>query len=61
MSAIMSSFKISFNQKITQFSWSPLNSITDFGFVGQIPDSPPPEQGASDPIIGLVGLCVCFL
>ena len=24
----------------------------------QLPDSPPPQQGASDPISGLTGLCV---
>ena len=26
----------------------------------QIPDNPPPQQGASDPISGLIGLCVYF-
>ena len=25
---------------------------------GQIPDSPPPQQSASEPISGLTGLCV---
>ena len=24
----------------------------------QLPDSPPPQEGASDPISGLTGLCV---
>ena len=24
----------------------------------RLPDSPPPQQGASDPISGLTGLCV---
>ena len=26
----------------------------------QIPDNPPPQQGASDPISGLTALCVYF-
>ena len=28
---------------------------------GQVPDSPPPPQGASDPISGLTGLCLYLL
>ena len=28
--------------------------------IRQLPDSPPAQQGASDPISGLTGLCVCL-
>ena len=28
---------------------------------GQVSDSPPPPQGASDPISGLTGLCLYLL